>query len=172
MESKGRRQTLAPRGMPTREQSVSMPTLSERAQLLGPPRTSIEVRRPQPSTQQLMATENVQRQITLMVVIVMEEARFRLPIQERVHGIQTHKDGSRRFPMGLQKERDQQFVDGRARIGNLVVALGCGGTGERQFQAVQSTFTGEHSPRSPFPANIRRLRCGSSLQRISCLPRN
>ncbi len=100
-----------------------------------------------------MATENVQRQIAVKVVVAMEEARFLLTMRGRVRGFQIHNDGSRRFSMGLQKERDQQFVDGCGRIANLVVALGCGGTGGGQFQLVQSTFPDERSPRSRFPAN-------------------
>jgi hypothetical protein len=51
----------------------------------------------------------------------MEEARFLFSMQGRVGGIQIHNGGSRRFSMGLQKERDQQFVDGCGRIGNLVL---------------------------------------------------
>ena len=69
--------------------------------------------------------ENVQRQIAVMVVVTMEEGRFLLPMPGCVRGWDS------------QKARDQQFDDGRGRIGNLVVALGCGGTGRRQFEPAQ-----------------------------------
>jgi hypothetical protein len=60
--------------------------------------------RPQPSTQQLVATENVQRQIALMVLVTMEEARFLLSMQWRVRSIQIQNDGPRCFPVGLQEQ--------------------------------------------------------------------
>jgi hypothetical protein len=45
------------------------------------PGTGIDVGGSQPSTQQLVTTENVQRQIAVVVVVTMEEARFLLPMQ-------------------------------------------------------------------------------------------
>ena len=69
--------------------------------------------------------ENVQRQIAVMVVVTMEEARFLLPMQGRVRGWDSRKCATSSSSMA------------RGRIGNLVVALGCGGTGGRQFQPVQ-----------------------------------
>src|SRR5882762_719085 len=95
---------------------------------------------PQPSTQQLVPTENVQRQIAVMVVVTMEEARFLLAMQWRVRGIQVQNNGARCFVLGLQEERDQQFINGFWRIGDLVVALGGRRTSRRQFQPVQRAF--------------------------------
>jgi hypothetical protein len=107
------------------------------------PSTRVDVRRPQPSTRQLVATENVQRQIAVVVVVAMEKARFLLPMQWRVRGIQIQNDRSRHFVLGLQKQRDQQFIDGFRRIGDLVVAFGSRRTSGRQFQPIQSAFPGE-----------------------------
>jgi len=58
--------------------------------------------------------ENVQRQIAVMFVVAI--GRSALPASHA--GVCPW--------LGLQKARDQHFVDGRGRIGNLVVALGCG----------------------------------------------
>ena len=121
--------------------------------LLEAPGTGIEVRKPQPSTQQLVATENVQRQIAVMVVVAMEEARFLFPMQGPVRGIQIHNGGSRRFSMGLQKERDQQFVDGCGRMAILLWRSAAGepaGVNSSQFRVL---FPARGSPRSRFPAN-------------------
>jgi hypothetical protein len=45
--------------------------------------------------------------------------------------------------MGLQEERDQQFVDRFARIDDLVVAFSGGRTSRRQLQPVQRAFAGQ-----------------------------
>src|SRR4030095_118641 len=105
--------------------------------------TRIDVGRPQPGTQQLVATENVQRQITVVVVVAMKEARFLLPMQWGVRGIQIQNDVARRLAMGLQKQRDQQFVYGYGRVGDLVVAFRSGRTYRRQLQPVQRAFAGQ-----------------------------
>jgi len=70
----------------------------------------------------------------------MEEACFLLSMQWRVRGIQIQNDGARCFPVGLQEERDQPFIDGFRSLGDLVVALGRRRTRRRQFQLVQSAF--------------------------------
>jgi hypothetical protein len=110
--------------------------------------TGVDIRGPQPRTQQLVSAENVQRQIAVVVVVAMEEARFLLPVQRGVGGVHIQNDGPRRFSMGLQyslfvrvlprfaaisvaiflrrrlKQRDQQFVDRFRCVADLVVALG------------------------------------------------
>ena len=73
----------------------------------------------------------------------MEEARFLLPMQRCVGGIQIQNDRLWRFSMRFQKELDQQFVDRFRSVGDLVVAFGSGRTGGGQFQPVQRTFAGQ-----------------------------
>ena len=73
----------------------------------------------------------------------MEEARFLLPMQWGVRGIQIQNDGPRRSTMGLQEQRDQQFVDRFGRVGNLVVAFSGGRTSRRQLQPIQRAFAGQ-----------------------------
>jgi hypothetical protein len=49
--------------------------------------TGVDIRGPQSCTQQLVSTKNVQRQIAVVVVVAMEEARFLLPMKWGVRGI-------------------------------------------------------------------------------------
>src|SRR5699024_466397 len=50
------------------------------------------VRRPQPRAQQVLATEDVQRQITIAAVITMEKTAFLVAMQRIIRGIEIKPD--------------------------------------------------------------------------------
>ena len=66
---------------------------------------------PQPCAQQMVAAENVQRQIAVVAVITVEEARFLLAMQRGVGGIQVQHDLLGRLGVGFQEDLHQQLVE-------------------------------------------------------------
>ena len=69
------------------------------------------VGRPQPRAQQLIAGEDVQRQVTVAVVVAVEEALRLMAVERDVGRIQIKHDLFRRRSVRLQIEIDQQPVD-------------------------------------------------------------
>jgi len=66
-------------------------------------RRGIDIRRPQARTQQELSTENVQRQITIVTVVAVEEAPFLVPMQRIIGGIEIQNDLLGRLRMRCKK---------------------------------------------------------------------
>ena len=60
------------------------------------------IRRPQLGAQQMLAAEDVQRQIAVIIVVAVEEPPFLVAVQRIVRGIQVQDDLARRLVMGLR----------------------------------------------------------------------
>ena len=68
----------------------------------------IDVGRAQFGRQQMPAAEHVERQITVVVVIAVEETLFLMPVQRVVGGVEVEGDLRRRRRMGVEKQLDKQ----------------------------------------------------------------
>ncbi len=82
------------------------------------------------------AAEDVQRQVAVTAVVAMEEAPFLLAVQRVVGGVQIEDDLVRCLLVRLDEARDEQRLEGRRIVSNLVIArtvLGVGG----MFEPVQ-----------------------------------
>ena len=85
---------------------------------------------------QMSAAEDVQRQVAVTAVVAMEEAPFLLAVQRVVGGIQIEDDLVRCLLVRLDEARDEQRLEGRRIVSDLVIArtvLGVGG----MFEPVQ-----------------------------------
>src|SRR5580704_4296321 len=61
------------------------------------------------------AAEHIERQITVVVVIAVEETLFLMPVQRVVGGVEVQGDLRRRRRMGVEKQVDKQSLDRRRR---------------------------------------------------------
>ena len=62
------------------------------------------------------AAEHIERQITVVVVIAVEETLFLMPVQRVVGGVEVEGDLRRRRRMGVEKQIDKQRFDRRGII--------------------------------------------------------
>jgi hypothetical protein len=85
----------------------------------------------------MTAAEHIERQITVAIVVAMEEAAFLMAVQRIVGGVEVEHDLGRRRCVGFEEQVHQQALDCRAIVGDLVIARG---RGARQFQPVQRRF--------------------------------
>ena len=83
---------------------------------------AVDVRAPQLRRQQVTAAEDVERQVAVAVVIAVEEPAFLLAVQRIVRGIQVEDDLPRRLGVRLQEQIDEQRLDRRRVMADLVVA--------------------------------------------------
>ncbi len=89
--------------------------------------------------QKMVAAENIQRQITIAVVIAVEEAALLFAVQRIVRGVQIENDFLGRAFVGFEKQIDQQLLDRRAVMADLVVKAG---RLLRPLQTVQGRLAG------------------------------
>jgi hypothetical protein len=68
--------------------------------------------------------EHVERQVTVIVIVAVEEPPFLMPMQRIVGGVEVEGDLWRRCRMGIEKQIDKQGFDQRPVIADLVVARG------------------------------------------------
>ena len=89
--------------------------------LLHGTRRAIDVCGPQLCGQQVTAAEDVQRQITVAIVVTVEEPSFLMPMQRIVGGVEIEDNLPGRGPVRVQQERDEQPLNGCPVVGNLVI---------------------------------------------------
>ena len=99
----------------------------------------ILVGRPQPSAQQLVAGEDIQRQIAVAVVVAVEEALRLMAVKRDIGGVQIEHDLARRRGVRLNEKIRQQPIQGLGGVSDLVIAGGLAG----QFQPVQRALAGQ-----------------------------
>ena len=75
----------------------------------------IDLARPQIGYQQLIATKNIERQKTVMVVITVEKATLLEPVHRIVGGVKVQDNLFGRFGKGAHELLDQQLVHGKSR---------------------------------------------------------
>ena len=86
------------------------------------------------------AAEHIERQITVVVVIAVEETLFLMPVQRVVGGVEVQGDLRRRRRMGVEKQVDKQSLDRRRVVADLVIA---GRLQPAQFQPIERRFAGQ-----------------------------
>ena len=97
----------------------------------------------QPHAEDLVAREDVQRQVAVVVVVAVEETSLLLAVQRRIGGVQIDDDPGRGLRARLHKQLDQQPVDGGGIVADLLVAVRGGAGLRRAFQAAQRALAGQ-----------------------------
>lgn len=67
------------------------------------------------------ATEDVQRQVAVAVVVAMEVAAFLAAVKRVVCGVEIEHDAHRRLAVRLHEQIDEQLLDGAWIVAELVV---------------------------------------------------
>ena len=62
----------------------------------------------------MFAAEDIQRQVTVVIVVAVKEAPFLLAMQGQVGCVYIENDFFRRLFLGLEKHADEQLVDSLA----------------------------------------------------------
>ena len=68
----------------------------------------------------MAAAEHVQRQIAVAIVVAVEEAAFLVAVQGVVGGVEIEDDLARRRLVRVEEEVDEQALDGRTVMADLV----------------------------------------------------
>ena len=119
--------------------------------LLDRPGRAVDVGRAQFGRQQMPPTEDIERQVAVIVVIAVEEAPLLMPVQRIIGGVEIEDDLFRRHDMRVEKDIDQQPLDRRRIVAEFVIARGFR---PAQLQSVERRFAGH---RRAIPATGRKL---------------
>ena len=95
---------------------------------------AVDVRRPQLGRHEMPAAEHIQRQIAVAIVITVKEPAFLMAMQRVVGGVEVEHDLPGRPCVRLEEQVDEQGLDRRRVVADLVVA---GRDLARQFEAVE-----------------------------------
>jgi hypothetical protein len=82
----------------------------------------VDVRGAQLGRQQLIAAEHIKRQIAVAIVIAVEEAAFLMAVQRVIGRVKIENDLFWGRFMRLDEQLDEQTLNGRLIVGNLVIA--------------------------------------------------
>jgi hypothetical protein len=77
----------------------------------------------QARAQQVLAGEDVQRQVTVVIVVAVKEAALLIPVQRDVRGVDVQHDLLGSLGMGLDKDLHPQFLDALFPERDLLVAV-------------------------------------------------
>jgi hypothetical protein len=98
--------------------------------LLERPGGGVDVRAPQLGGEEMAATEDVQRQVAIAVVVAVEEPALLIPMDRVVGGVEIENDllrrrrrrRRRRLRVRVEKEVDEQPLDRRGIVADLVIS--------------------------------------------------
>jgi hypothetical protein len=107
--------------------------------VLGPGR-GVDVRPPELGREQVLAAEHVERQVAVAIVVAVEEAAFLVAVQRIVGRIEIEDDLARGGGVAVEEEIDEQALDRRRIVTDLVITAG---SRRRVLEPVQRAFTGE-----------------------------
>src|SRR2546430_13660191 len=107
---------------------------------------------PKPRAQQKLAAENVQRQVTVTIVVAVIEPPLLVAVYRIVGGIRVQNDLQGRLLMRLQKMIDEQTIDRRVLPANLLVRVGAERTGGGELQPGERTPSRQRLAPIPFPS--------------------
>ena len=128
------------------------------------PGAGVDVGAAQLGRQQVPAAEHVERQVAVAVVIAVEEAAFLMPVQRIVGGVEIEDDLLRRSLVRLQEQIDEQRLDRRRVMADLVIARRLGSA---QLQPVQRPLAGHRravrAPRRELAGQHRHHRVMAQL---------
>jgi hypothetical protein len=122
--------------------------------LLGGACAGVDVGPPQLRSQQVIAAEDVERQIAVAVVIAVEEPPLLPPVDRVVGRIEIQGDARRRLLMGVEEQLDEQRLDGGGIVADAAVAIRPGG---RMLQPVERAFARQR--REAGPARLDPPQC-------------
>ena len=105
--------------------------------------------------QQMPAAEDVQRQIAVAIVVAVEVPTFLLAVERIVGGIEVDDNAHRRLAMSFQEQIDEQPLDGRAIVIELVVTVPADLRG--MLQPVERRLAGERPARLVDDGGERRI---------------
>jgi hypothetical protein len=97
-------------------------------------RAGVDVRRPELGRQKMPATEHIQRQVAVAIVIAVKEPAFLIAMQRIVGRVEIENDLFGRPWVRLEEEVDEQGLDRRRVVADLVITRG---DLARQFEAVE-----------------------------------
>ena len=100
---------------------------------------AVDVGRPEPRAQQLIAGEDVERQVAVAVVVAMEEPLRLMAVERDVGCIQIEHDLVGRLGVRLDEQVAEQRVDLLRHVIDLVITLAAAG----QLQPVQRALAGQ-----------------------------
>lgn len=99
----------------------------------------VDVRAAQLGGEQMAAAEDVERQVAIAAVVGVEEAALLAAVHGIVGGVEIEDDLLRRPAMRLEEEVDEERLDRRRIVGDLVVARR---RGARALEPVQGRLAG------------------------------
>ena len=91
----------------------------------------------------MIAAENVQRKIAIVLVIAMEEAAELVAVDRVVGGVEVQNDPLGGRGVGLEEEGDQEPFDVMGVADDLLVAALVVGADGREFEAVERALAGQ-----------------------------
>jgi hypothetical protein len=110
------------------------------------------------------AAKHVQRQIAVAIVVAVKEAALLMPVQRVVGGIEIEDDLFGRRRVSLHEQRDEQLLDRRAVVANLMVAAR---RQRRVLEPVERALSGERravlAPRLELASERRQYRIVAQL---------
>jgi hypothetical protein len=101
------------------------------------------MRRPQQGQERMIATENVQRQIAVAVVVTMKEGAELIAVHREIGGIDIENDARRRQRVLLQEYLNEELLHAVEVGDDLLVATIFVGTHRRKFETVEGAFAGQ-----------------------------
>ena len=84
----------------------------------------VDVRRPELGRQQMPAAEHVKRQVAVAIIVAVEEAAFLIAVQRVVRGVEVEDDLLGRPVVRLEQQVDEQGLDRRGLMCDLVILRG------------------------------------------------
>ena len=93
------------------------------------------------------AAEDVERQVAIAVVVAVEEPAFLLAVQRVVGGVEVEDDLLGRPRVRFQEQVDEQALDGRAVMSDLVIVASAASRDSSSRFSVDLPATGAQSSR-------------------------
>ena len=99
--------------------------------------------RPQQRQQRMVAAENVQRQIAILVIVAVEEAAELMAVQREIRAVQVEDDALGRDELLLHEGVHEEALHGVEVGDGLLVAAGGVGADGGEFETIESAFAGQ-----------------------------
>ena len=107
---------------------------------------AVDIRPAQSGTQQMLAAEDVERQVAVAVVVAVKEASFLLPVQRIVGRVEVQDDALGYLVVAVEKQLDEEAVE-RLRVDrDAVVAIAGCLFGQTPLESIQRALAGQGRP--------------------------
>jgi hypothetical protein len=114
-------------------------------ELIDRPGRCVDVRSAKPRTKQVIATEDVQRQVAVVAVEAVEEAALLVAMERIVRRVEVEGDLLRRLVERLDEHVEEHLIDEVLSQDDAPIPIGLGFTGLRQLDPVERALSGEPS---------------------------